>query len=167
MDRAPSDDKHLAAEECGMANNQACDDTHLAGAKHGRNKEDSVEIEQPALEQSKAWISLDLLLGQHVEVLRTNGTWSTGYVNSVYTDVPEPHLVIRFQNRQWKRVLLREIEANIRSSAGSSILEECFAPAGAAPEAKQTFASDDDELSDTDYLQACAQYQAAHRHRPR
>ena len=61
-----------------------------------------------------------------------------------------------------KRVLIREIETKLRPSAGNQILEECFEPAGAAPEEKQAFANNDDELSDTDCLQACAQYQIAH-----
>ena len=100
---------------------------------------------EPVPKKLKACISLDFLVGQQVEVLRTNNTWSTGYVNSIHSDAAEPHLVIRFPDRQWKRVLIREIEAKIRPSSGSKILEECFTPAGAAPEANQAFANNDDE----------------------
>ena len=119
------------------------------------------ETEQPAPKRSKVFIPVDLLVGQLVQVLRTNGTWSTGYVNGVYIDVPEPHLVIRFANREWKRILVSDVEAKIRPNAGNEILEECFEPAGTAPKANPGFANDADELSDTDNLQACVQYQAA------
>ena len=129
------------------------------------NSEDRIAPDgAPAPKKLKACILLDLLVGQQVEVLRANNTWSTGYINSIHSDAAEPHFIIRFFNRQWKRVLLREIEAKIRPSSGMKILEDCFTPVGAAHEAKQAFTNSDDDFSDTDCLQACAQYMASQQH---
>ena len=126
-------------------------------AKH----EAPAETEQRAPKRSKAWIPINLLVGQMVDVLRSNGTWSTGYVNSFHIDVPKPHLVIRFPSREWKRILVCEIDANIRPNAGNEILEDCFEPADAAPKTYRDSLDDDDELSDTEYLRACTLYEAA------
>ena len=83
---------------------------------------------QPASPKLKAWIPVDLLVGLMVEVRRSNGTWSAGYINGVHKGGPQPHLVIRFVNKDWKRVLLTEVEANIRPHAGEAILESMLEP---------------------------------------
>ena len=118
---------------------------------------------EPVPKKLKACISLDFLVGQQVDVLRTNNTWSTGYINSIRGGA-QPHLIVRLTNRDWKRVLIREIDAKIRPCPGSMLLEEFFTPAGAELDAEQAFANNDDELSDTDCLQACAQYMVGQLH---
>ena len=98
-------------------------------------------------------------MGQLVDVLRGNSTRSSGYINAVHRGGPPPHLVIRYANRDWKRVLLSEVEANIRPNAGGEILESLFEPAGATPKANEDFGSADDDISDTELLRACVQWQ--------
>ena len=78
---------------------------------------------QPAPPRLTAWIPVDLLVGQLVEVLRSNGTWSRGYILSVHTGGPQPYLVIRFViSKDWKRVSISEVGTKIR--ARSPNLEE-------------------------------------------
>ena len=98
-------------------------------------------------------------MGQQVEVLRSNGTWSRGYINGVHRGGPHPHLVIRFVNKTWKRVLISEVEANIRPHVGEEILESLLEPAGATPKARDDFGGADDDISDTELLRACVQWE--------
>ena len=67
--------------------------------------------------------------------------------------------LLRFVNKDWKRVLISEIEANIRPHAGEEILESLLEPAGATPKARDDFGGADDGISDTERLRACVQWE--------
>lgn len=130
-------------------------------ARNASSATEHCHTEATASARFKAWLPIDLLTGQMVNVRRSDGSWQTGIVNGVRSDAADPHLIIRFLDRKWKRVLVSEIEANVRPHAGQEINEISFEPAGATPPRGCDLHRSDNEFSDTELARACDMIQSS------
>ena len=136
-------------------------------ARNAPSATEHCHTEATASARFKVWLPIDLLTGQMVNIRRTDGTWQPGIVNGNLTNGPHPHLIVRFLNGQWKRVLISEVDAKIQPHAGQEILQRSLAAAGATPrtehatEIRNTQISEvsDTEISDTEIVQALDEFQ--------